>query len=130
VYDTQMQGVMLMQALSEPRMPWRINSEIGDMAGVCVSGTPLLDYQRIDIPLDTKPRLKNKRDPAPPMTALERLIGRELSAEMLEEMDLLANGKPENMNLLLEVGMAAGKTFASTTYPDPKFDLPDWKATS
>jgi uncharacterized protein len=130
VFDTQMQGVMLMQAFSEPKMPWRINSEVGDMAGVCISGAPLLDYQRIDIPLDVKPRVKNKRDPAPPMTPLERLIGRELDAVVLEEMDLLANGKPENMSLLLEVGLAAGKTFASNSYPDPKFDLPDWRASA
>jgi Patatin-like phospholipase len=127
VFDTQMQGVMLMQAFSEPKVPWRINSEIGDMTGVCVGGTPLLDYQRVDIPLDVKPRVKSKRDPAPPMTPLERLIGRELDAVVLEEMDLLANGKPENMELLLEVGLAAGATFVSAAYPDPKFDLPDWR---
>ena len=43
VYDTQMQGVMMMQAFSNPKKPWRINSEIGDMNGVCVSGVPLLE---------------------------------------------------------------------------------------
>jgi hypothetical protein len=127
VYDTQVQGVMLMQALSEPKKPWNINMEIGEMRGVCMSGQPLLDYQRIDVNLDTKPKPKSRRDPAPPMTGIERLIGRELDADTLEALDLLANGKKENMDLLLEIGLAAGKGYADATYPDPRFDLPEWR---
>lgn len=128
VYDTQLQGVMIMQALSEPKRPWRVNSEIGDMRGVCVSGAPLLDYQRMDVMLDTKPRVKRRGDPVPPMTPLERLLGRELEAETLEALDQMDNGKKENLDLLLEVGIAAGRTFVDATYPDPKFDLPEWRA--
>jgi hypothetical protein len=128
VFDTQMQGVMLMQALSEPRKPWSINSEIGDMAGACMTGTPLLDYQRVDVLLETKPKKKNRRDPDPPATNLERLIGRELDADALLALDQMANGKKENMELLLEIGLAAGKTYVDENYPDPKFDLAEWKA--
>jgi len=128
VYDTQVQGVMMLQALSEPKKPWRINSEIGDMRGVCFSGVPLLDYQRIDVMLDTKPKVKRRGDPIPPMTMLERLIGRELESETLDALDLMDNGKKANMDLLLEVGMAAGRTYADASYPDPKFDLPEWRS--
>lgn len=128
VFDTQVQGVMMMQAFSHPKKPWRINSEIGDMSGSCVSGEPLLDYQRIDVMLDTKPKQRRRGDPAPPMTNLERLIGRELDFATLEALDLMDNGKKANMELLLEVGLAAGRTFADETYPDPKFDLPEWRA--
>jgi|CXWL01.1.fsa_nt_gi hypothetical protein len=127
VYDTQMQGVMLMQAFSEPKRPWRINSEIGDMRGACLSGTPLLDFQRLDVTLDTKPKAKSSRDPAPPMTMLERIIGRELDADALEGLDLMTNGKKDNLDLLLEVGIATGRTFVDETYPDPKFDLSEWR---
>lgn len=127
VYDTQMQGVMLMQAFSEPRKPWNINLEVGDMSGHCLSGEPLLNYQRVDVPLDTKPRVK-RNDPAPPLTFIERLIGRELDPAVLDALDLLANGKRENMDLLLEIGMAAGKDFVDTEYPNPVFDLPEWRA--
>jgi hypothetical protein len=127
VYDTQVQGVMLMQAFSQPRKPWRINSEIGDMAGACVSGAPLLDYQRMDVVLETKPRVKRRGDPAPPMTGLERIIGRELDAETLEALDQMDNGKKENMELLLEIGVGVGRSYVDATYPDPKFDLPDWR---
>jgi hypothetical protein len=127
VYDTQIQGIMMMQALSEPKRPWRVNSEIGDMRGVCVSGAPLLDYQRIDVMLDTKPKARRRSDPTPPMTPLERMLGRELDADTLIALDQMDNGKKANMDLLLEVGLVAGRTFVDATYPDPKFDLPEWR---
>jgi hypothetical protein len=125
VYDTQMQGVMMLQALSKPRKPWRINSELTE--GACIIGAPLLDYQRVDVVLDTKAKTKKRGDPIPPMTALERSIGRELPAEALDALDLMDNGKKENLDLLLEVGIAAGRAFISAEYPDPKFDLMDWR---
>ena len=128
VYDTQMQGVMMMQALSHPRKPWRINSEIEGQAGGCISGEPLLDYQRMDVVLDTKPKAKRRGDPIPPMTALERLIGRELDADALNALDLMDNGAKENLSLLLEVGLAAGRAYVDSQYPNPDFDLPEWRS--
>jgi uncharacterized protein len=128
VYDTQLQGVMLMQAFSNPRKPWRVNSEVGDMSGTCISSQPLLDYQRIDVVLDTKPKTRRLGDPAPPMTGVERLLGRELDAEVLEALDLMDNGKKANMDLLLEIGVNVGRTYVDAAYPDPKFDLPEWRA--
>lgn len=128
VFDTQVQGVMMMQAFSQPKKPWRINSEIGEMTGACISGAPLLDYQRIDVVLDTKPKSRRAGDPAPPMTGVERLIGRELPAEVLEALDHMDNGKQANMDLLLELGLAAGRAYVDAAYPDPKFDLPEWRA--
>lgn len=128
VFDTQVQGVMMMQAFSEPRRPWSINSEIGDMRGVCISGAPLLDFQRMDVVLNTKPKAKRRIDPTPPMTPLERLIGRELDADTLEALDQMDNGKKENLELLFEIGLAAGRAYVDASYPDPKFDLPEWRA--
>ena len=128
VYDTQLQGVMLMQALSNPRKPWRINSEVGDMTDTCISGAPLLDYQRIDVTLDTKPKARRYGDPAPPMTGIERIIGRELDADTLNALDLMDNGKKANMELLHEIGVGVGRTYVDATYPDPKFDLPEWRS--
>jgi hypothetical protein len=128
VFDTQMQGVMMMQAFSNPKKPWRINSEIGDMNGVCISGVPLLDYQRMDVVLDTKPKRKRASDPIPPMTPIERLLGRELDADAMNALDLMDNGKKDNMELLLEIGMATGRAYVDAAYPDPKFDLPEWRS--
>jgi hypothetical protein len=127
VYDTQVQGVMMMQALSEPRHAWRINSEIGDMKGVCVGGQALLDFQRMDVSLEPKPRNVKPGDPQPPATSLERILGRELEPEILDGLDLMDNGKKANLDLLLELGEAAGRAFVDENYPDPKFDLPEWR---
>jgi hypothetical protein len=86
-----------------------------------------LDYQRMDVLLDTKPRRRRASDPIPPMTGLERLLGRELEADIMEALDLMDNGKKANMELLLEVGVATGRSFVDANYPDPKFDLLEWR---
>jgi uncharacterized protein len=124
IYDTQIQGIMMLQALSEPKRPWRINSEVETMQGVVLGQAPLLDYQRIDVILDRKP--KKARGEAVPQTALEALIGMDLTSKDLLGLDELANGTPKNMNLLLEIGLAAGKRFVDATYPDPRFNLTGW----
>jgi hypothetical protein len=51
---------------------------------------------------------------------------RDLKPKLLEEMDLLANGKPANMALLLEAGQRTGPVFIGREYPSPYFDLPGW----
>ena len=61
------------------------------------------------------------------MTALERILGRELDARTLEALDFMDNGKPENLALLLELGEGVGQTYIDAAYPDPKFDLAQWQ---
>lgn len=140
IYDTQVQGIALMQALSKPRMGWVVNSEIGDMAGGPFSGQAVLDYQRIDASLELrKPAkgdnsdleestwlglLRRRFQPAP----AESLLGEQIGPRALVALDELANGNPENISLLLRIGEATGKRFVSAEYPDPKFDLPEWRA--
>jgi hypothetical protein len=81
----------------------------------------------MDVVLDTKPRRRRPSDPAPPITPLERLLGRELDAEVMDALDLMDNGKKPNMELLLEIGQSVGRSFVVATYPDPKYDLPEWR---
>jgi len=126
IYDTQIQGIMLLQALSVPKRAWPINSEVGDMKNVVLGQGPLLDYQRIDVMLDRKP--KKKRGKPLERTALEALIDRDCTMKELLGVDELANGSPANMDLLLEIGIAAGKGYVDATYPDPRFNLPGWPA--
>lgn len=126
IFDTQLQAILLLQALSEGRQPWEINSEVGDMRGVCVTPEPILDYQRVDVRLDLK--MKPKRGEALALTQIEELLGRELDAKTLESVDQLANGHPENMALLLEIGRKAGPAYVNEVWPDPAFDLPEWRA--
>ena len=130
IYDTQVQGIMLLQALSEPHMPWRINGEIGDMSGQKITPEALLDFQRIDVRLDRKPKVRRRRGEPPVLTYVEEVIGRELSVDVIDALDEMANGKPANMKLLLEIGEAAGPRFANAKYPSQAFDLPDWSSWS
>ncbi len=125
IYETQVQGVAWMQALSKQHKPWAHES---GGAGTCILSAPLLDFQRVDVVLDVKPKPQRRTDPAPPMTALERMLGRELDAETLTGLDRIDNGAKKNMELLLEVGGCAGRVYIDACYPDSKFDLPEWRA--
>jgi uncharacterized protein len=126
IYDTQVQGIMLLQAMSESQRPWKINSEVGDLKGACITPAPVLDYQRVDVMLELKPKIKPKRGEALARSSIEKLLNRELDARVLESVDQLANGHPENMKLLLEIGRRAAPAYIDARWPHPKFDLPEW----
>ena len=51
--DCDLQVLTLMQALGRTDAPWRINSEIGDLRGVCIAPEPLFRFSRYDVQLDT-----------------------------------------------------------------------------
>ncbi|NWG54486.1 MAG: patatin-like phospholipase family protein [Hydrogenophilaceae bacterium] len=129
IYDTQIQGVKFMQSISEPRKPWVIDSEIGDMRGTCISGAPILDYQRMDVLLEQKPKPNGRRKASDEadLIEVEKLLQRSLAWDVCEGLDELANGKPANMQLLLEIGLCVGKTYVDEAYPNPGFDLPEWR---
>lgn len=126
IWDTQVQAITLLQALSQPQRPWRINSEIGDMGGRCVLPTPVLDYQRVDVELNRKQ--PPRRGKASERTAIEKLLDREIDHRVLESVDQLANGRPENMALLLEIGRKAAPAYVGTQWPPRHFDLPEWRS--
>ncbi|MDX2237822.1 MAG: patatin-like phospholipase family protein [Hyphomonadaceae bacterium] len=89
IYDTQVQAVKLMQTVSDPKIAWRIDSEIQDMRGVQYagpnagkqvrarpfSGVALLDYQRMDVDLSLRPaalkRPSRKAPETPPQEEAE-----------------------------------------------------------
>ncbi|HYD88286.1 MAG TPA: patatin-like phospholipase family protein [Vitreimonas sp.] len=123
-YDALMHGVALLQAMSSPRKPWIVNQELGDQSKASIAA--LLDYQRIDVALDTKPKPRHVGDPQPPMTHLERMIGRELDPATLQALARTDNTREANLELLYETGVAAGRAYVNASYPDPKFDLTEW----
>lgn len=127
-YEQQMQSISLLQGVSAPKRAWRMSNEAEEGASVSFNAPPLLDYQRIDATLDTKPKPRRAGDPQPPITSLERVLGRELDADTLYALDLVNNGASANLELLLEIGVAVGRTFVGPNYPDPSFDLPEWRA--
>lgn len=122
-YEQQLQSVVLLQGLSTSKKPWRLGDEGEDAAQVNFGTAPLLDYQRLDVAFDTKPKPRRAGDPQPPMTGMERVLGRELDADTLYALDLVNNGASANLELLLEIGLAVGRTFVGSSYPDPHFDL-------
>ncbi len=125
IFDTQVQAIMLMQAVSESIRPWTINSEVGDMSGVCISPNAMLDFQRVDVELESKPK-RAKRGERLARTSIEKLLDRELDHSVLESVDQLANGHPDNMSLLLEIGRKAAPAYIGDDWPNAKFDLASW----
>jgi hypothetical protein len=125
IYDTQMQTVMLLQALSNPVRSWPINSEVGDLDGVCVLPEAALDYQRIDVSLERKPRPR-RRGERLARIEIERLLDRELDPDVIESVDQLANGNPDNMALLLEIGRKAAPAYIGGAWPRRSFNLSGW----
>ena len=61
------------------------------------------------------------------MTLLERLLGRELEPNVLDALARPDNARTPNLELLFEVGIAAGRAYVDASYPDPKFDLAEWR---
>lgn len=123
IYDTQIQGVMMLQAMSDPVRPWIVNSEIGDMGESLFGDKIMLDYQRMDVRLE-EPRPGPDR---PRMVYAEDMIRQTLTEKQLLDLDALANGNHDNMDLLLQIGEATGKAYVDEMYPNPKFDLPEWR---
>ncbi|MGE0626924.1 MAG: patatin-like phospholipase family protein [Hyphomicrobiaceae bacterium] len=98
VQDTVIQGVVTMQALSAPRKPWRINSEIGDMRGERIVDDPVLTYQRFDAMLDptTVARVCNIRNSA----------GR--VEKLLADLRQIGNVDRRNLQRLFAIGHDVG----------------------
>jgi hypothetical protein len=123
IYDTQVQGVMLMQAVSDPLRPWYVNSEIEGMQKSMITDQRMLDYQRIDVRLDPA---RGEGAGRAAMVYAEDVLGAPLAVQELQDMDELANGKPENMRRLLDLGRRTGPYFIGADYPNPFFDLKEW----
>lgn len=98
VADGQTLSLALLQWMSGPRLPWRINLEIGDMAGQLLgvgSGPhhPLLKFQRYDLSLEAS-------DLAP-------MLGKSLSARKLRRLRSLED--PSEMQTLYQLAMRAAE---------------------
>ena len=52
IHDGEQQTLANLQGLSQPRMCWTVDSEIGDMASDLIADSPQLSFQRYDMPLE------------------------------------------------------------------------------
>ena len=77
IHDGEQLAVAQMQAMSQPRLSWTIDSEIGDLASDQLFDAPQLSFQRYDMPLELEWLLGRSADsvkPGPELrSALDRL---------------------------------------------------------
>ncbi|MEZ5925812.1 MAG: patatin-like phospholipase family protein [Hyphomicrobiaceae bacterium] len=101
VQDSSLSALMVMQALSEPRKPWTINSELGDQAGESLTMGESLVFQRFDASLEA--------DDVTRALNLGLLDGMRLPL-ILERLRQLDNGSAKNLRDLYAIGLEAGRT--------------------
>jgi hypothetical protein len=100
VQDSSLSALMVMQALSEPRKPWTINSEIGDQAGESLTMGESLVFQRFDASLEAADVRRSLN--------LGSIDDGRLSL-ILERLRQLDNGSPQNLKDLYAIGLEAGR---------------------
>ncbi len=100
IQDTVLHNITAMQAISTPRKPWAINSEIGDMRGERITEQDVVAYQRFDASLEVANicRVLGIADQSDRRT-------QKLVAALRE----LGNTDPENLRQLYVLGYDVGK---------------------
>ncbi|MEZ5775672.1 MAG: patatin-like phospholipase family protein [Hyphomicrobiaceae bacterium] len=98
IQDSSLNVVTALQAISEPRKPWPINSEVEDNGGRMVHAEPLIAFQRYDAVIDE--------------ATVGRVLGIDLRRKrrvsgLVETLRQLDNGNPQNLERLLALGRDA-----------------------
>jgi hypothetical protein len=97
MYESQTSAVAVMQAFSNPVLPFEVNSEIKGFEKTLIGGRPLLRFQRFDPPLDRN--------------ALAQHLDLKLTKSQVREIASMDNGSPGNVARLLAIGRAMAKRF-------------------
>lgn len=112
MHDNQKLTQTLMQWISSSPTATEIDSEIGALAGDLLGGDALLSFVRLDTELTS-----DGLAPLMPYLA-DTVRGRQIDCESLTKMD-----EPNNVELLWEVGRAAGRHAMQEEHFHPRFDL-------
>jgi patatin-like phospholipase len=99
IQDTSVHALTMMQALSSPRKPWRINSELGAMRGERLIEGELLTFQRFDAKFDLETVRRVCRISRP----TDRRI-----AKLIDGLTELGNVRDKNMKYLYALGHDVG----------------------
>jgi predicted acylesterase/phospholipase RssA len=102
-HDICQQQITTLQALSRPRFPWYVNSEVRMQAGTpLLSQQPVLTFQRLDarLEIDEEEYLRPEH--------IERLLGRTMKAKEVEQLRKLDIKDPELLDILYRTGEALG----------------------
>ena len=95
ISDAGTQALMQMQLMGATDTAWRINSEIGNLGSVCITGEPLFTFQRYDARLEKE--------------WLNSELGISLSNKELSIVRKMED--PAGMPLAFEIGRAAANKF-------------------
>jgi hypothetical protein len=137
-HDISQQQITTLQALSHPRFPWCVNSEVRmQTLTPLLSGAPIMTYQRYDARLEVDEREYRRPE------HIESLLGREMSAREVERIRKLDIKERELLDVLYVAGEKLGEaqliSRASTDHknvtgpaiapdwPPVAFDLPHWR---
>jgi predicted acylesterase/phospholipase RssA len=138
-HDISQQQITTMQALSRPRFPWYVNSEVRMQINTpLLARDPLFTYQRYDARLEIdEPEFRRPEH-------IEELLGQELKARDVEDLRQLDIKDLPSLDTLYRVGeaLAAAQLITRETrdeaapikapaiaqdWPPQHFDLPAWR---
>jgi predicted acylesterase/phospholipase RssA len=125
INDVSLQQVAYAQGLARSDMPWYINTEKEYQVGhpyLIVNDAPLFHYQRVDVRLEEETDRTGQVLPECPSA----LLGRELSGAEVSGLNEITNAKSANLELLKDLGEAAGKRFVAQAAPPTAFDPAPW----
>jgi hypothetical protein len=100
IQDTVLHNITAMQAISTPRKPWFINTELGEMRGQRVIKEEVLSYQRYDALLEHENVCKVCNIPHPSSPKAKLLV---------EALRQIGNTDEENLRHLYALGYSVGK---------------------
>jgi uncharacterized protein len=137
-HDISQQQITTLQALSRPRFPWYVNSEVRmQVATPLLSAAPALTFQRYDARLEIdEPEHRRPEH-------IESLLGQEMKAKEVEKLRRLDIKDPALLDILYRTGEALGAAqlihrdtaddrnpvmgpAISADWPPKKFDPEGW----
>jgi predicted acylesterase/phospholipase RssA len=138
-HDISQQQITTMQALSRPRFPWYVNSEVRMQAATpLLTGAPVMTFQRYDARLEIdEPEYRRPEH-------IESLLGQTLKRQQVDALRKLDIKDTELLDLLYRTGEALGaaqlihrdtqdekspKTGSAIApdWPPQGFDPPEWR---
>ncbi|MBL8530248.1 MAG: patatin-like phospholipase family protein [Hyphomonadaceae bacterium] len=138
-HDISQQQITVLQALSRPRFPWHVNSEVRMQTSTpLLSTAPALTYQRYDARLEIdEPEHRRPEH-------IEELLGRTMKAKDVDALRRLDIRTPELLDILYTAGEALGSAqlihrdtpneslpmrapAITADWPPSKFDPPGWR---
>jgi hypothetical protein len=138
-HDISQQQITTLQALSRPRFPWYVNSEVRMQTNTpLLSGPPAFTFQRYDARLEIdEPEYRRPEH-------IESLLGQEMKAKDVDKLRQLDINDPTLLDVLYRTGEALGAAqlihrdtqddanpvmgpAISSDWPPPSFDPESWR---